>query len=85
MEGYRFENINSVVVWVDYSEDFNVRRGYQFFKSEAKVFIEIWKCGFISLPILIFNLSSRAILRNSPKFFKASFTNKFLRGIRSVD
>ena len=86
MKGYRFKNINSVVVWVDYSDDFSGRRGYQFFKSEAKMFIEIWKSGFISLPILIFNLSSRVILRNSPAFFRDFiYKIKFLRGIRSVD
>jgi amylovoran biosynthesis glycosyltransferase AmsE len=86
MKGYRFENINSVVVSVDYSDDFSGRRGYQFFKSEAKMFVEIWKCGFISLPILIFNLSSRVILRNSPALFRDFiYKVKLLRGTRSVD
>ena len=86
MKGYVLENINRVVVWVDYSDDFSGRRGYQFFKSEVKMFIEIWKCGFISFPILIFNLSSRIILRNSPAFIRNFiYKIKLLRGVRSVE
>lgn len=86
LAGFRLVNIDKVVVWVDYTDNFGARRGYSFFKNEVAIFFKMWQLGFIKAHILLFNIISRFFLRNSPIFIReAVYKIKSLRGTRGVE
>ena len=77
-EGYKFANIQKVLLHMRTGDDFVARRGVSFLKGEIKIYHYMFKTGFIGAGTFFLNIVIRSTLRLSPSNIKILFY-KFFR------
>ena len=75
-----FYNIQESLLHFRFSNEMIKRRGgLQYAKSDIKLQINFYKMGFVNLPILIYNMIIRTIIRLIPNELRSLFYKKVLR------
>ncbi|MEA4831263.1 UDP-Gal:alpha-D-GlcNAc-diphosphoundecaprenol beta-1,3-galactosyltransferase [bioreactor metagenome] len=80
-KGFRFLNLPMVLCVISSDKNMYRRRGgWHYFKSEASQHIEMYKCGFISFPRLIYNIALRFVVHSAaPNSFRIILYRIFAR------
>lgn len=71
--GYKFANIQEVLLNMRTGNNFVSRRGYKFLKGEVKIYNFMLVTGFIGFWKWVTNVAIRAVVRLSPRYFKVLF------------
>lgn len=75
-----FYNIQESLVWFRFSQDtFKRRGGWKYACDEVCTQINIYKLGFISLPLFVKNVSIRVCTRLMPNWLRGKLYQRFLR------
>jgi len=76
-KGYKFANIQKVMLHMRTGDSFFSRRGYSFLKGEIKIYHYMLKTNYINLGTFIINVMIRSILRLAPSYIKVFFYRYF--------
>ena len=80
MNGSKFYNIQESLLYFRFSKDMIKRRGgWKYAINDIKSQLSFYKMGFLSLPILLYNIGIRIIIRIVPNSLRTFIYKKFLR------
>ncbi|PZU46014.1 MAG: amylovoran biosynthesis protein AmsE [Sphingomonas sp.] len=78
--GSRFQNLDEHLVLMRTGQGLHNRRGgWRYAVSEMKLQLEFYRLGLVSAPRLLFNASSRTVVRIMPANVRKQVYNSFLR------
>lgn len=80
MGGARFYNIQESLLYFRFSEELIQRRGgWWYAKADIRSQIDFYKMGFLSLPLLVYNLMIRVTVRLTPTSLRTFIYKRLLR------
>lgn len=80
MNGSKFYNIQESLLYFRFSKDMIKRRGgWKYAINDIKSQLSFYSMGFLSLPILLYNIGIRIIVRLVPNSLRTFIYKKFLR------